>query len=143
MNDDAFEFNVDTTLTTFRQCYYCEKLFNRVDKCKFHQKLFRKRKYPNITSSNKTRKTQTCRGSQHVAPQLMTSALDGRLKTFRKLFDYDESAIDHMVALEEMIRDFIQLIKSESEQQDIKCFFSLPAVTLRSFNYLRQTSNKK
>ena len=157
MNDDSFEFDVDVIPTMGSlQCFYCEKVFTRKDNCKFHQKHCKKRKYPNVTSSNKRRKVQVGHGSQHDLPQLISSALDGTVKTFRKSFDYGESAIDHIVALGEMLLDFVQLIKSESEQQDIKCFFSLnltfhqasdetditdPAVTLRSKVFIVQQSS--
>ena len=157
MDDKNFEFDIEKipSIQT-RKCYYCKKVFNRVDNCKFHQQRCRKRKYPDIISSSKKRKTQVGQGSQRGTLQLMTSALDGSVKSFRKLFHYDESAIDHMMALEEIIRDFIQRIKSESERQDIKCFFSLnltfhqasdenditdPAVTLRSDVFIVQSSS--
>ena len=153
IDDAEFEFNIDSIPTIrSRQCYYCKKVFNRVDNCIYHQKHCRKRKYPNTHSSSKRKKTQVGQGSQNF-PQLISSALEGSVKTYRKVFDYDESAIGNMIELEKMIKDFIHLITTESQQQDIKCFFSLnlsfhqandesnvtdPAVTLRSNVFIVQ-----
>ena len=78
MDDSGFEFNIDSIPTRrSRQCYYCEKVFNRIDNCMYHQKHCRKREYPNALSTSKRRKTiQIGHGSQNT-PQLISSALDG------------------------------------------------------------------
>ena len=158
MDDENFEFDVnEVSSQKTNTCYYCKKVFKRADNCKLHQKHCRKRKYPNCNSSSSSKKSkrviQVGYGDDDNdddagnLPQLISTALDGATKVYRKTFQYDENVINHMDALQQMTEVFQQLLTNESQQQDLKSFLSIslsfhqasdeddvtdPPVTLRS-----------